>query len=64
MINSFSVALSPTETGRESPVGQLSRERRSRAPMVVVPRNFISRKTSFDAATPGPMLLAAKSSDG
>jgi len=63
MINSFSVALSPTETGRESPVGQLSRERGSRAPMVV-PRNFISRKTSFDAATPGPMLLAAKSSDG
>jgi hypothetical protein len=31
---------------------------------MVVPRNFISRKTSFDAATPGPMLLAAKSSDG
>ena len=63
MINTFSVALSPTETGRELPVGQLSRERGSRAPMVV-PRNFVSRKTSFNAAAPGSILLAAKSSDG
>src|SRR5258708_32582217 len=31
---------------------------------MVVPRNFVSRKTSFNAAAPGSILLAAKSSDG
>ena len=31
---------------------------------MVVPRNFVSRKTSFNAAAPGSILVAAKSSDG
>ena len=30
---------------------------------MVVPRNFVSRKTSFNAAAPGSILLSAKSSD-
>ena len=31
---------------------------------MVVPRNFVSRKTSFNAAAPGSILVAAKSGDG
>ncbi len=31
---------------------------------MVVPRNFVSRKTSFNAAAPGSILFAAESSGG
>jgi hypothetical protein len=38
--------------------GSSYREKRGRRVPMVVPRNFVSRKTSFNAAAPGFILVA------